>query len=672
MAVLLLHAGVPGLDGGYVGVDVFYVLSGFLITGLLLREAERTGGIDFLDFYARRLRRLAPVYLLVLACTLAAMTLLLGPLYRVQFAADLAGAAFYVANIVLSTKEGGYFAVGDPSPVLHFWSLAVEEQFYLVWPLVILLVLRTGSGDLRRRVARVMAAVVLVSFLLAVILTPSWPTTSFYLLHTRAWELGVGALLACFPLLGTRLDERSRTVLVVVGAVAVLAGVVVFDDATLFPSWPALAPVMGGALMLVAGNGQTSRLSQRLLENRPMVWLGDISYSLYLWHWPVLVLPAAIAGHELGLPANLALAGLSILAAWASHVLVEQRTARISLAGRRVLVIATSLGLSLAVVVASLASAGWARHEMGQQIAAGGIPALEDRLAKLPEAVLTRHANESVSASGAIIAPQSLTPRLEDLEDDLSELQTNGCTDNPQAATTPECWGGDPGAERVLVLVGDSHVSHWWPAIDAIGRRDHYRVLGLAQNACPLNDLAEVPMDLTAERMRSCDAFRESSIRAIQQLSPEVVVVANAVNQYQVFSPDPGGFTARWEPAMKAALESLPASSRLLYLGDSPSYNPKQSRMPIVGACLSTDAPQRCQVPPRVPEVQQVEDINRKLVTELGGRYVDLSAVLCAPNGCPMATRNHVLYRDYTHVTSATARLLQPILADELERTPAR
>lgn len=682
MAVLLFHAGLPALEGGYVGVDLFYVLSGFLITGLLLREAERTGSIDFLDFYARRLKRLAPVYLTVLALTLGFMVCFLSPLYVARFTPDLVGAALYVANVVFAGRTTGYFAEGtDPSPVLHFWSLAVEEQFYLVWPLLVFLVLRWGrrhlpraEGVLHRRVGLLMAGIVVVSFILAVALTPRFPTPSFYLLHTRAWELGVGALLACLPRLGGSLTERARTVLLAVGSLAVVGSVLLYDAATPFPSWPALAPVLGSAAMLVAGNGATCRLSRLLLENRVMVWLGDISYSLYLWHWPVLVLPAALAGMPLGMGANLALAALSILLAWLSHVTLEEGFQHMTVDGLRTLVFTTSLVLSVALVLVANGSATAARRALADQTTSTRIPALEERLQRVPSARLATYANESVSATGEIIVPEHLTPSLDALEADLSAVQTNGCSGNREAAATARCWGGDPAADKVLVLLGDSHASHWWPAFDAIGRKDHYRVLALTRNACTVNDLGEVPSDLSEAHATQCAAFRQAAGAAIQELDPDVVVVAQTINQYFAFSPDQGGFTDRWQGSIRTALAGLPDRSRLLYLGDSPSYSAQQSEMPPAGSCLTrhVDDPQQCRIPSRVPEVARAEASSRQAVEDLGGRYVDLSAILCTEQQCPMSTLNNVLYRDYTHVTSATARILQPVLADELDRTPKR
>ncbi|WP_420174653.1 acyltransferase family protein [Luteococcus sp. OSA5] len=669
-SVLLFHAHVPGLEGGFVGVDVFYVLSGFLITGVLLREVERSGRIGFLDFYARRLKRLAPVYLLVLLFTVVAMAVALPPLYIAQYGPHVVGALLYVANFVLASDIAGYFADGDPSPVLHFWSLAVEEQFYLLWPLVILLATRGASGNVRARVAKVLLPVVIVSFLLAVTLTPRFPTPSFYLLHTRAWELGIGALLACFPLLGHRFGPALRTGLLAAGGLAVLGSALAVDSDTTFPGWATLPCVLGTAVMLIAGNHGTVRLSKLLLENRVMVWLGDISYSLYLWHWPILVLPAAAHGGALRLQHHLALAALSVLAAWATHVWIERPFQQMPLAGRRKAIYLTSLGATLALTLVTLCATGWANHRMEGRSGSVRIEALEQRLSQVPAAVLERYANESVTATGQVVTPLTLTPALADLKQDLTTIQTNGCADNTKAASTASCWGGDPSAKRVLVLFGDSHASHWWPAWDAIGRQEGYRVLGLTANACPINDLGERPTNRTPKQHRSCQDFRDAAFRTLDELQPEVIVASQTVTEYRVFSPDPQGFVDRWRTAMPQALAKLPKKSTVLFLGDSPSFDPAHSQTPAPGKCLSEGDAQagECLIPARMPDVAAVEKLNSAFVQDLGGRYANLSAPLCTADGCPMVTRNNVLYRDHSHVTSAAARIMTPILADELSR----
>lgn len=673
-SVLLFHAGIPGLDGGFVGVDVFFVVSGFLITGVLLREVEQTGRVNLLDFYARRLKRLAPVYLLVLAVTLLTMLLALPPLYTSRFGPHLLGTLLYVANFVLAGDIQGYFADAAPSPVLHFWSLAVEEQFYLLWPLLVLLVSRGRVTRARRRVAMALLPVVLGSFALAVVLTPRFPTPSYYLLHTRSWELGVGALLACLPALGARLDMRARTRLLMAGGLSILASVVLLDASTVFPGWAAVPSVLGAGAMLVAGQHGTTPLSRVVLENRFMVWLGDISYSLYLWHWPILVLPAAIHGSQLPLAARLALAGIAVLVAWASHVLVEDPLQRMSLQGRRRAIYLTSAATTLVLTLVTAGATVHADRGLSGQSSSVRIPALDRRLAAVPAPIRADYANESVTAAGRLVTPTRMTPPINKLEHDLTEVQTNGCSGDVNALQNEACWGGDRAAERTLVLLGDSHASQWWHAWDAIGRQEHYRVLALVGNSCPAADPGEIPSDRDEESAAECDAFRQAARRSLAEVEPEVVVVAQTITQYQVLSPNPAGFHQRWQRGMVDLLGAIPAASRILYLGDNPSYSPKISDLPAAGNCLSehaTDA-QNCLVPHRIAEVAQAERTSQRLVADTGGRYADLSTILCLHQGCPMVTRNHVLYRDHTHVTSATSRILAPVLADELARTPGR
>ncbi len=288
MAVLLFHIGLPHATGGFVGVDVFYVISGFLITGLLLREGEATGKVDLLRFYARRMRRLLPAALLVILATLAASVLIVSPLRLTEIAGDAAASALYVANFRFAFEAADYLALELPSPLLHYWSLGVEEQFYLLWPLILLLATRLLPS---RLVGLFFVILAVASFGLSLYWTDASPSWAFFSPMTRAWELAAGALIAIGLLrLPARLSRITSPMAVLGGLALIVAAVILLDADTQFPGLAALLPVTGATLVIVGGLHGPTAPGRVLLSNPLSRYLGRISYSLYLWHWPLLVL----------------------------------------------------------------------------------------------------------------------------------------------------------------------------------------------------------------------------------------------------------------------------------------------------------------------------------------------------------------------------------------------
>ncbi|MBA2381379.1 MAG: acyltransferase family protein, partial [Chloroflexi bacterium] len=320
LVVILFHAGLAGILGGFVGVDVFFVISGFLITGLLLRERERTGGIALLPFYARRARRLLPAAIVVLVVTLVAAMNLVAPLDRPTVGLDGAAAALSIGNIRFAMAAGDYFStVAAPSPFLHFWSLAVEEQFYLVWPALILLVARGRHPS--RRVLIALGVIVATSFAANLVLTDVAANWAFYSLPTRAWELGIGGLVAAAAGhgLGRRVPRGVASLGGWLGLAAVLVAILTFDSSLAWPGVAAIIPSVGTAIILAAG---CRRLGpSRILAMTPLRFLGRISYSLYLVHWPILALAPFALGAAPDELTRVGLVGLSIGAAivcWAA------------------------------------------------------------------------------------------------------------------------------------------------------------------------------------------------------------------------------------------------------------------------------------------------------------------------------------------------------------------
>jgi peptidoglycan/LPS O-acetylase OafA/YrhL len=354
LLVLLFHAGIPGAAGGFVGVDVFFVLSGFLITGLLLRERERTGRIGLAAFYARRARRILPAAALVLAATLGLSLLVLGPLDLERIAGDALACALFVGNLRFAANAMDYFTLAQtPSPFLHYWSLGVEEQFYLLWPAVLILATRGRRPRLGAGLA--LGAATVASLVVSLVLTDAAAAWAFYSLPARAWQLGLGGLLAVTLAWQRRLPDRLLAIVGWAGLAAVVASMLVIDPAAPYPGTAALMPTLGTAAVIVAGGRPGS--PGALLVVRPLRFLGRISYSLYLIHWPLLVLPAAglAAGETLPLAERAGLGLLAVGLAAASYRFVEEpihRGRRLALPARATL--AAAAATITATIVLSL------------------------------------------------------------------------------------------------------------------------------------------------------------------------------------------------------------------------------------------------------------------------------------------------------------------------------
>ena len=401
LIVVAYHAGLPFVPGGFVGVDLFFVLSGFLITQLLLREIAATGTVDLREFWARRARRILPVSALVLATTMLAVRAFMSPLERGAIGADVLWSALFSGNWRFAQQQTDYLASDrDPSPVLHYWSLGVEEQFYLVWPLLLIVLAVAWRLSGRRPGVHTQVfggafvAVILGSLAYCIHLTGTNQPHAFFGTPSRAWQLAAGALTALAVPAVLRWRGRTRAALGGAGLVLFSLCVLVLDESgsagVAYPSWLAVAPTLAGVLLVVSGTGPASRLG-RLLSVRPLTYVGDISFSLYLWHWPVLVI--GMAALDVRTPeVRVALVALALALSVASHHLVENPVRRARFLVKRP---ALSLAIGAALVAAVLPVVAYAS-------ASGTI----DRVVVAPEGV----------PGGAQPAPlsQQVTPALED------------------------------------------------------------------------------------------------------------------------------------------------------------------------------------------------------------------------------------------------------------------
>ena len=684
LAVVLFHAGVRAVGGGFAGVDVFFVLSGFLITGLLMRDVAVTGRVRFGDFYARRARRLLPAAALVLLVTAAVAVRVMPPLRVHSMLLDVRAAALYVGNYRFAAQGTDYLnADAPPSPVQHYWSLGVEEQFYLIWPALLLLaVLAARRWRLRRGVvvAATLAAVGVASFAASVWLTHADQPWAFFSLPTRAWELAAGGLVALAARRLARLPAAAGVALQLGGLVAVVATMLLLDAATPFPGTVAAVPVLGTAALLAGGCATGGGPVNRMLGSGPLQLGGRISYSWYLWHWPVLVLAPDVVGHPLGRPALLALAAGSGVLAYATTRLVEEPV-RFSPAltgpARRSLTVGAALSVtvlagSLALPVPATAPTGTAQHTPQLSAAAGAAtgrqaPSAQRATAPAPPPTLAQRltdAEEAVVARSVGIhwVPKNIDPALSQAHSDIPQPFLDGCHDSFTGTGVGHCVYEHPNSPTSVVLFGDSHATQWFPALDEAARVHDWKLTSLTKTTCPPFELS-IFSPVLHRQFTECDQWRSAVLARIRAERPALVVLGAARHygpeyHFAVYGPE-------WMSGMTKTIKEIEAvGSKVLVLGPSP--------LPLTDAadCLSTrltDAVMctrlftaALNVPGAVAE--------GKVARAAGASYVDVAPWICTPQRCAVIVGNYLVYRDDNHVATPFSRWLAPVMAADVQQ----
>jgi peptidoglycan/LPS O-acetylase OafA/YrhL len=693
LAVVLFHADVPGLGGGYAGVDVFFVISGFLITGLLWREVSSSGTVRLRSFYGARARRLLPASAAVGIITMIASVLLLPPLQATNALGDGVTSALYVGNYWFIIRGGDYFGGHlAASPFLHYWSLGVEEQFYLVWAPLLLITAwlirrmrKRAKGEAvssQRPYLAVLALVAVVSFALSLVFTYVLPPAAFFSLPTRAWQLALGGLVALTATQWRRLPPRAAAVTGWTGLALTLLACVWFTATTPFPGVAALLPTVGALLVIGAGCATPANGCGRFLGLAPMRAIGRISYSWYLWHWPVLVLAPALLGHPLGLPARLAAAllsaGLAVLtlrylenplrfapkirnSAWRSLGLGAIATA-----------VAVAVGMALTLVVPT--PIGHSGPAKTPTISATPLPPDAD-LAAYNAAVqqVFAQAQAAVAASTNLNAvPANLNPPLTDIPAQLAALSANGCMRLPYEGGQPECAVGDTTSPTTVAIVGDSHAAMWFPAFQEAATLRRWRVETMAKSACPLMDSppATNPLNGLARTIDKCDEWRSEILVRLQTEHPKLIVV----NMWRGYGASGGGFEGQsgfrsfdpqWFDSLTRLVRQLRSTgAQVLVLGPVPD---PRNDVPI---CLSghLDDIAGC-TPSRSAAVNELGINGETAATEAGGgQYADLTDLFCTTDRCPVIVGNTLVYPDWTHITAEYSRALAPVMAALTER----
>ena len=651
LLVVLGHAGVGFMPGGYVGVDVFFVLSGFLITGLLLAESRKRGSVSLLGFYVRRARRILPAAMLTLIATDIAAYFLANFVRARGTVVDSLHAAGFAANFQFAARGFDYFAQSQPpSPLLHYWSLSVEEQFYLAWPLLLSLTLfglawvrRRSAGGREGRLLWLIGLATACSFVYSIHLTATNPTTAYYSPFTRAWELGLGATLAVGAAKLTRLPGPVKVMLGWSGVAAIAVAAVVFSASTPFPGSAALLPTVGAAGAIVAGMVErTPRLAvARLLSLRPMLAVGDRSYALYLWHWPVLILAAEYAGHALSLTEKLELMLGAFLLSCISYALIEnpirQRVRRRATTGLVVVACATAF-----LGTAAVALAGINREQ--QRFQGPTVPAQTTPLG-IHGPTSTAHGALSTVIAAVRAArrdaplPSPLRPALADLKV-LAPPYTlpADCIahDGSGVIASKVCRVGDASSTKLVVLIGDSHAMMWLPAVLEMAWHDHLAVVPLLRLGCTPS------LWPTGRGSGECAAWFRWAASEIRRLHPRVTLVGGSIDQ-------------KLTPLTRAAIKGIVGAARELR-GLGPTVvigDPEGLDFDPVDCLLSSSASMgTCTATWPASALTGYDEVQRQ-VTRLGAGFIATRGFVCYQRECPAVIGHTIAWVDGNHMSAA-------------------
>jgi peptidoglycan/LPS O-acetylase OafA/YrhL len=650
--VVAWHLWPDDVPGGFVGVDVFFAISGFLITSLLLRELEATGRVSLRAFWARRARRILPAALTVIAACAGATALLVPVTEWQHFFGDFRASTLYVQNWHLAGAAVDYFHADDaPSPVQHFWSLAVEEQFYLVWPLLV-----AGVGLLTRRrwaLALVLGAVMVSSLVYSILHTAANPADAYFATTTRGWELGAGALLAFLPQ-RERSPAVARAVLSWAGLAAIVVAAFTYSTGTAFPGVAAALPVLGAVAVIRAGAPALRGAPTPLLSWTPLQKLGDVSYAVYLWHWPLIVLAPFALGHELDTPTRLAIVMLTLLLSLLSKSIIEDpvRRSRVLTAHGGRLTFAAALAASVAVLFGATAGTDHVEAKIHADAAV-----TQRTLAHKPKcfgaaARDPRRTCVNGKLSRTVVPTPVQAPKMDNAPCEV--VETRG-----KVRVCAFGAGAAPGVRQVA-LIGDSHASHWRSAMAVLVKDKGWRGLSITHTSCPYSAAtAIIPQPARGE----CLQWKRD-VKAWLVRHPEVDTA--------FFGEHSGGAVVRppgkslWQAQVNGyanAWKTLPASVRhILVLRDTPKM--RSATMDCVQKALDAhrDAGRACAQPrsralePDPAAVAAAHFPGSRVKT------IDMTRLLCDKKSCFPVIGGALVYKDVHHFTSVFATTLGPFV----------
>ncbi|SFO64211.1 Peptidoglycan/LPS O-acetylase OafA/YrhL, contains acyltransferase and SGNH-hydrolase domains [Mesorhizobium sp. NFR06] len=638
--VVAFHFGLTALPGGFAGVDIFFVISGYLITRHLVAEISDTGRVDLLRFYARRARRLLPAALLVILATLAFGMVILSPEEQALYSKGAMFASAYMINLWLIRWSFDYFANDAASnPFIHYWSLSVEEQFYLAWPALLILTAWLKPG--KRAIVLAIGITGLISFILCAWLTSVSQPWAFYFSPLRAWEFAAGGLASMAP--ARLLQERPQLgrALGLAGLAMIGVAYLTFSEDAPFPGFLALVPVAGTVLLLKAGaagardgtpclRNSDRKTAMRVSGNcvnaalalPPLQWVGKLSYSIYLWHWPVIVYAGMLAP-ELTPAGRLLCLALTLALSSLSYHLIENPIRR----------------------------NGWLMANAARAL----VPAL-----------LLTGTGVAAAYGNARLAVRDLDPQQRIIAASAAEPSTAraraGCVQDYETVTPKPCVFGD--GQRSIALFGDSHADHWSTPLIEAGRKNGYRVVTWLKNSCRASRISVWSSELKRP-YSECDRWREQAIAEIIEARPALVVISELALTSGRKMAGRGGDTDRqdadWRAGLRSTLTSLSkAGLKVAFIRDVP-FNDRDIDTCVARALWRHETPSRCDQTRAYAANDRMAAVEREIVDSIpNAAYVDLTDRFCGATVCHVFIDGKLAFRDQHHMATPFAESLEP------------
>jgi peptidoglycan/LPS O-acetylase OafA/YrhL len=633
VVVLLYHLGAVGFSGGFVGVDCFFVISGFIITRQLVFEWDSKSRISIASFYARRAKRILPSSTLVLLATLLGARFFLEPLRLYDLSLDAFAATTFWINILFSFRSVDYLASAlPPSPLQHYWSLAVEEQFYAVFPLLFLGILKVSRHQ-RRLMILITGVLILGSFVTSLRLTTVSQPLAFFMAPTRAWQFLAGCIVALLQLEKKTIEKKTASILAMAGVLTIVIAVSSFSDATKYPGWAALLPTLGSVTLIAVS---TSPCHMNQVIGHPLLrWFGARSYVLYLWHWPIIIfLQAESEGDLTG--------GGIALALFATFSLTEltHRFFETPLRSSSIVTKAPRRGLLLGLLAVLIGIVSSAIHTTTTTDSFG-----EGRSSNLVSATLAASLAESLKNS---TLPANLAPPLNVVFEDEPMIYGLGCHDYDD--DTPRvCRFGEPSARTRIALVGDSHAAQWFEPIRAMSAEQGWYFVSATRSGC--STLGRFTPD-------RCSLWYENLWKLLSDEKIEVVVLSSLFNHGEIPSAN-----------LVSGLRDIRTTAVALgitpvFIADTPW--PSQN-IPICLSANTTDI-QRCVLQRSTSVLADVSEISREAFDNNESVFIDTEDWFCMQSVCPAVVGDVVVYRDSSHVTSRYAELLGLLLYPYIAR----
>ncbi|TXR49998.1 acyltransferase family protein [Phyllobacterium endophyticum] len=632
--VVAFHFGLTQLPGGFVGVDIFFVISGYLITRHLQQEIARHGTVNLWTFYARRARRLLPASLFVILVTLVAGYFILAPSEQQLYSKGALFASTYIINLWLIRWSLDYFAVdASNNPFIHFWSLSVEEQFYLAWPALLLLFARMRPG--KHGVLLLMIGVAVISFALCAWLTTVSQPWAFYFSPLRAWEFALGGLASMAVLNNWSRRFSYSPAMGWLGLVMIIAAYLSVSEESAFPGFIALIPAAGTVMVLLSGVHESLLGPRRILALAPMQLTGKLSYSLYLWHWPVIVYGTMLIP-DLTLIHRVLLLVLTFALSLFSYHFVENpiRQNKWLVAGTRRSLVFAGL-LTVTGVTVAYASATLAKHNLTPQ----------------QQAIL-----ETAERPSAVRA------------------KDKSCVLDLETVKPKPCVFGAQSSSETVVLFGDSHADHWSTPLVDIAEKDNLRLVTYLKSSCRATRITTRDSKLRRE-YTECNDWRELALKEILAMKPRTVIISQlAISNLPNEIGDPSEFAARkqqWAQGLKSTVETLGnAGINVVFIRDVPTHTSYLDKC-VARALWQKRDPSVCDTPRAAAADDNDARIEQGIISGIkNARYVDMTSFFCSDTRCHAMIDGKLTFRDRHHIATPYAESLAAPLERAIFKQP--